>query len=779
MSMISAGREIETIVDLAVDLAISFDHKYVTLEHLALAMVTHPPFHQLISDYGTATSDLIDDFESYLSSQTEISADTMAGETTIPSRTQALERVCHRALTHVLFAGRNSIQIIDLFSSLLSEPNSYASYFFAKYGLDRGGFIDYYNKNYQGDAPETPEDNEYDAMETKKPAEKNEAYVKKANQILAQFCTNLNAAAEEGKIDPIIGRTSELEEITHVLAKRNKSNILIVRDAGVGKTAIAEGLALNIVEGKVPKYLNDFTVYNLDIGSLLAGSKYRGDFEEKLTAVIKSLEYLGKAILFVDEAHQMKGAGAGTQGSVDFANMIKPALSKGSIKVIASTTWEEYNQTFEKDRALMRRFVRLTVDEPTPEHAKEILRGLKDKFEEFHGGTITRDAIDAAVDLSVRYQPDRKLPDKAIDLIDTACAKQRIKDKKFSITRKNIVDMISKFTKIPAEMIGNEKSSEQLEGIEPAIKSALFGQDEVVDQVLERVFVSRAGLKAADKPMGSFVFLGPSGTGKTELAKLLAKNLSMKLIRFDMSEFQEKHTVAKLIGSPPGYVGYEDGGAGAGLLITELEKNPNSILLLDEVEKAHPEVLNIFLSLLDEGFASSSNGKKADARNSLIIMTSNLGAAANDQNRIGFGSMQKTGEDDKAVKDFFKPEFRNRVDAFCKFNRLDDLSIKRIVQKFINELNDLMLDKKLRVTLTESAVNRIVEVGFDAKMGARPMSRTINNLIKVPLSKKILFEAIEPESTIIVDFDGTAMTFRVCSMSDVSPLVGEHGYIVA
>lgn len=767
MSMITPSQEIEEILEASATLAMTYSHEYVTLEHLAYAIVNYQPFFDLIKEYGVEPSDLLEDLEGYLEQQTSIEGDL---QDTTPKRTTALERAVNRALTHVLFTGRDSMQIIDLFLSIQLEQQSHASYFLLKYGLNKIAFVEFYNNNYKG----------AESIPTGNTANANAATIKKAAAILAEYCTDLNDAASSGKIDPVIGRDSEIEEITHVLAKRNKSNILLVGDPGVGKTAIAEGIALNIVDGNVPKYLKDFKVYNLDIGSLLAGSKYRGEFEEKLTMVIRALEIQGNTILFIDEAHQMKGAGAGSSSSVDFANMIKPALSKGNIKVIASTTWEEYNQSFEKDRALMRRFVRLTVDEPTPQHAKEILRGLQHKFEEFHNGTITNEAIDAAVDLSVRYQADKKLPDKAIDLIDTACAKKRIKDKKFKIGRKEIVDVISKFTKIPAGLIGAEEKVNTLSTLETSIKSMLFGQDNVVDTVLERVYISRSGLKDPTKPMGSFLFLGPSGTGKTELAKLLSKNLSMKLIRFDMSEFSEKHTVAKLIGAPPGYVGYEDGGAGGGMLIGELEKNPNAILLLDEVEKAHPEVLNVFLSLLDDGFVSSSNGKKADGRNTIVIMTSNLGAADNERNKIGFGGsdMKRTGEDDKAVKDFFKPEFRNRLDGVCKFASLDKLSIRKIVAKFINDVNDLLAEKKVKLNLTEAAVDYIIEVGFDSKMGARPMSRKINELIKVPLSKKILFEEIPQQSVLTVDIVDGKATFTP-SASHQLPKVDKDGIIIA
>jgi len=755
--MIYPNPEIEVIINLATEKARYHNHEYVTLEHLFYGMINYEPFNKLIDAYGVDVDGLNKDIDDYLSTQTYLVSNEADCS---PKKTHTLERVLNRALTQVLFSSRQQLQIIDLFISITQEHNSYASYFILKYGLDsRDDFIKFYNTNYH-----TPRNRKH-------------ANAIRAIEILKEHCEDLNAQAVEGKIDPVIGREYELDEMCQVLAKRNKSNILMVGDPGVGKTAIAEGLALKIINKQVPAYLLDYTVYNLDIGSMLAGSKYRGEFEEKLKDTIKALIAKGKCILFIDEAHQMQGAGSGSSGSsVDFANMIKPALGKGQLKVIASTTWEEYSKSFEKDRALMRRFYRLTIDEPTPSVAKDILKGLRGHFETFHGGIIDDTAIEAAVDLSVRYQTDKRLPDKAIDLIDTACARLKIKETDWTCFRGHIIDTIARFTKIPAEQIGAE-SVKNLEHLEENVKARLYGQDTVVDTLLEKIYVSRAGLKSINKPVGSFLFLGPTGTGKTELAKLLAENLGMKLIRYDMSEYQEKHTVAKLIGAPPGYVGYDDGNIGGGLLISDLEKSPNSIVLFDEIEKAHPDVSNILLSLMDEGVVTSSNGKKADARNCIVIMTSNLGAADNERKSIGFGDVDRTDEDDKAVKDFFKPEFRNRLDAVCKFNKLDQLSMKKIVAKFVNEINELLSDKAVRIRLTESAAEYLAEIGYDPKMGARPLARKINDLIKVPLSRKILFENIPRSSTMIVDCVNKEFTFTV-QLINVQPKVGNNGYIV-
>ena len=757
--MLETNPEIQSIIESATLKAAEKNHEYVTLEHLVLAMLTHAPFNSIVTKFGCDTDRLISEVEGYLDQQTYL---VSKGYDIVPKKTHSLERVFNRAFTQVLFSGRKNMQTIDLYLSIMSEEKSHARHYLVKFGLDRKTLVEFWNKTHV--EPKT-----------------NKRIRDMSDEILAEYCENLNKIALAGTVDPVIGRELELEEITHVLAKRNKSNILMVGDPGVGKTAIAEGLALKIVGGQVPEYLKDHTVYSLDIGSLLAGSKYRGEFEEKLKDVLKALNQKGKTILFIDEAHTMHGAGTGSNSGPDFANMIKPALTKGKIKVIASTTWEEYTQSFEKDRALMRRFYRLTIEEPTPAVAKEILQGLKEHFEEFHGGFISDEAINAAVDLSVRYQTDKKLPDKAIDLIDTACAKLKITTEDFVVRKSHIIDAISKFTKIPVEQL-DDQAVKNLSNLDSIIKGKLYGQNTAVDEVLDKIYVSRAGLKALNKPVGSFLFLGPTGTGKTELAKLLAENLGMKLLRYDMSEYQERHSIAKLIGAPPGYVGYDDGNLGGGLLISEIEKNPNCIILFDEIEKAHPDVSNILLSLMDEGIVTSSNGKKADCRNSVVILTSNLGSADNERNSIGFGrSLERSGEDDKAVKDFFKPEFRNRLDAVIKFNKLDQISIRKIVEKFIVEMNDLLSDKQIKILLSPSATDYIISQGYDNKMGARPLARKINELIKVPLSKRILFEnikacTIKVDYTDKIEFDIKDSEFVLYNSSP--NMIDENGYIV-
>ena len=751
--MLQTNPEIDHVVVEATKIAVQFNHEYVTLEHLLLSVLRYDPVKTLLSATSIDVTGLDADIDAYLLAQTHLVVENIE-----PRKTHALERVFNRALTQVLFSGRTQMQLMDLLLSIHSETKSYAQYFIMKYGLSRDKMIELY-------------------AQVQVDESKNKVVnAEKAEKILNFYCDNINKKAAEGKVDPVIGRAFETNEIIEIMARKNKNNVLLIGDPGVGKTAIAEGLALLIEAGGVPDFLQGYTIYNLDISTLLAGSKYRGDFEEKVQEVIKALTVKGKAILFIDEAHQMRGAGAGTQGSVDFSNMIKPVLGKGKIKVIASTTWEEYTQSFEKDRALMRRFQRVTVDEPTVEVAKEILTGLKSTFEKFHGGTITKQSIEAAVDLSVRYQTDKKLPDKAIDLIDSTGARLKLSTAIWTVTRADIVDSISKVTQIPVEQIGSTKA---VQNFESTIKEKLYGQDKAIDAVLEKIYVSRAGLKAINKPIGSFLFLGPTGTGKTEFAKLLAENLGMKLVRFDMSEYQERHTVAKLVGAPPGYVGYDDSNLGGGLLISEIEKSPNCVILMDEIEKAHPDVSNVLLQMMDEGMITSSNGKKANCRNTIIILTSNLGAADNENNTIGFGdSLQKTDEDDKAVKKHFAPEFRNRLDGTIKFNKLDELSMRKIVAKYVVEVNDLLLDKQLRIRLAETAVDELMSTGFNSKMGARPLQRLINEKIKVPLSKKILFETVLPGSQITVNFLEGEYAFNIVTPNDTTHKVDDDGFII-
>ena len=518
--------------------------------------------------------------------------------------------------------------------------------------------------------------------------------------------------------------------------------MLIVGDPGVGKTAVVEGLARRIAKNKddIPEYLKDHIVFSLDVNSLIAGSKFRGDFEERLKLIVNALDQKGKTILFIDEAHMMVGAGATGQGnSMDMANMIKPALLKGSIKVVASTTWEEYRKYFEKDRALMRRFQRLQVGEPSKETSIKILKGVKQYYESFHKCTITDEACEDAVDYSSKFIADKKLPDKAIDIIDVACARLRLNGTKDGvIDHDEIIHELSVMTGISIEQL-SQKQASNLKTLEEKMKLQVFGQDKAINTITDKILIARAGLKNLNKPVGSFLFLGPTGCGKTETAKQLAKTLGVELVRFDMSEYQEKHSIAKLIGSPPGYVGYEDSNMGGGMFINEVEKNPHAVVLFDEVEKAHRDVSNMLLQVMDYGTVTGSNGKKADCRNITLIMTSNLGAEEMERNNIGFGKSERAGEDDNALKKFFPPEFRNRLDAVIKFNKLAEKTMKSIVKKFLLELNTMTIEKDVEVNATDPAMDYLVKKGFDAKLGARPLQRIIDDEIKNPLSKMILF----------------------------------------
>lgn len=722
--MIEPSDKLHTIFDNAVKLAKKYSHEYITLEHLVAAILNDTESYDFIKQAGADSNFIKANINHYVESNlNDIKIET---DNLKPKKTNSVERALNRCFTQVLFSGRQRIEIPDLIISILSEKNSFGFYFMTKGGLTKEKFVNFYQSNI--------------VVEDQSEALPKES-ASQLDKIINTYCTNLSLLAKQRKIDPVIGRDEEIEKIQLVLARRSKSNVLMVGDPGVGKTAIAEGIARKIVEKKVPKFIQDHEVYTLDISSLLAGSKYRGDFEERVKAVMGALEKKGKIILFIDEAHMMQGAGAANQSSNDMSNMLKPILTKGVIKVIASTTWDEYRKHFEKDRALMRRFQRVTIDEPTSEVTVKILKGIKKYYEQYHNVKITDGAIDQAVKLSVKYMADKKLPDKAIDILDCAAARYKLKDDPAEEGVAQIVDVeqvvyeLSKMINMPLEAVA-QKESKNLANLEAGVKSAVYGQDQAVDTLLDKIFVAQAGMKHPDKPIGSFLFLGPTGTGKTETARALADKMGMQLVRFDMSEYQEKHSVARLIGAPPGYVGYEDN---AGQLITKLQEHPNCILLLDEIEKSHPDVSNILLQFMDNGFVTGSNGKQADGRNCILIMTSNLGARDNENNTIGFGELEKDGEDDKAIKKFFPPEFRNRLDGVIKFAKLGKVVVNQIVGKFIKELNNQLHDKNIEIILDTAATEWLAEKGYDSKMGARPLSRMIDNEIKSPLSREVLF----------------------------------------
>jgi ATP-dependent Clp protease ATP-binding subunit ClpA len=747
--MIEPSQSLQSIFENAVNLAKQHKHEYVTIEHIVFSILSDEESFKMLEGYGADANFVKVNLDSYI--KNNLSEIVTSSNDVRPRKTNSVERVLNRCFSQVLFSGRQKIEVVDAIISVLSEKNSFSYYYLTKGGLTKEKFVKYVNENIIQDdeEPDHPVAN-----------------TNQIDKVINTYCTNLSLAAKQKKIDPVIGRDEEIENIQLVLARRNKCNVLMVGEPGVGKTAIAEGIARKIHEKKVPKFIEDHTVYTLDISALLAGSKYRGDFEERVKAVFKALEKKGKIILFIDEAHMMSGAGSSSQSSNDLSNILKPVLTKGTIKLLASTTWEEYRKYFEKDRALMRRFQRITVDEPTPELSVKIIKGIKKYYEKHHNVRITEGAIEQAVKLSVKYMADKKLPDKAIDILDCACARYKLKDDAASDGVEQLVDVeqvvyeVSKMINMPLETVA-QKESKNLSGLETAMKAAVYGQDSALDNLLDKIFVSQAGMKHPNKPIGSFLFSGPTGTGKTETARALSDKLGIPLIRFDMSEYQEKHSVSRLIGAPPGYVGYEDN---AGQLITKLQENPNCVLLLDEIEKSHQDVSNILLQFMDNGFVTGSNGKQADGRNCILIMTSNLGARDNESNTIGFGSLGKEGEDDKAVKKFFPPEFRNRLDAIVKFTGLTKDVVGEIVKKFIKELNDQLKDKNIEVVADKQAITWLADNGYDRKMGARPLARLIDNKIKSPLSRRVLFGDLSTGGRVTVGVENNELTFTVTEL---------------
>jgi len=734
--MVEPNEELQLVFDKAIKDAKKLHHEYVTLEHLLFSMLCSENFNNLLKGYGCLVEELKKQLETYL--KTGLPEIVMPkGARYKPKKTQTVERVLNRAFTQVLFAGRAHITLSDVLLSILSEKKSHAAFYLDTSGVDKDKFAEYIT------AELGQEDGESATA---------------GQRALNAFTTNLNEEVRRNKVDPVIGRIDELESIALSLGRRTKNNVLLVGDPGVGKTAIAEGLAWNIVNGAVPEFLKEYSVYMLDIGSMLAGSKYRGDFEERFKLVLAGLRRKGKTIMFIDEAHMISGAGSGGGGGAnDLANMLKPALSKGNIKVVASTTWEEYRKYFESDRALMRRFQRVTVDEPSTSVTKDILEGIKKYYEDYHATKITESAIDEAIKLSVKYQPDKKLPDKAIDLIDLACSRFNLSAPKEKIVNASEIQFeLSKIIKVPAEQVA-EQETENLVSLEKNIKQEVYGQDEAITTIVDKILIAQAGLKADDKPIGSFVFMGPTGTGKTETAKQIAKHLGVTLVRFDMSEYQEKHSIAKLIGSPPGYVGHEERG---GLLIEKLQENPNCVLLLDEIEKAHPDVSQLLLQVMDNGKITGSNGKEADARNCILILTTNLGSKAAQKNNIGFGHDLERSYEDADLKKFFAPEFRNRLDATITFSTLTKEVMMKIVGKFLVLLKDMVKNKDISITIADEALDYLVDKGFDPKMGARPLQRVIDQDIKRPLSKELLFGNLKNGGSVHITAKDNELVFE-------------------
>jgi ATP-dependent Clp protease ATP-binding subunit ClpA len=740
--MVEPSDNLQAVFERAIDTAKKLHHEYLTIEHLLFAMLAEESFSNVVQGYGANLDAFKKNLNDYL--QNKCAEITIQDVVVKPKKTQSVERVLNRAFTQVLFNGRQRIEPTDVFLAMMGEKRSWAFFYIMQAEIDKDKFADFINNTIEDDG-EGPSDPQGD-------------------KALKAFTTNLNDEVTKKKVDPVIGRIDELENIALALGRRQKNNVILVGDPGVGKTAIAEGLAYNIVNGAVPDFLKEYKVYSLDISAMLAGSKYRGDFEERFKHVIKALQKKGKTVLFIDEAHMISGAGSASNSANDLANMMKPALSKGNIKVVASTTWEEYRKHFEKDRALMRRFQRITVDEPTIEVTKQILKGIKKYYEGFHNVKIRDDAIDSAIKLSVKYQTDKKLPDKAIDLIDVACSRFNLKlaDDRV-IGEREIQYELAKMIQMPEEKI-METESNNLATLQDNLQEEVYGQDLALSEVVDKIVVAQAGLKSENKPIGSFVFMGPTGCGKTETAKALSKHLGVKLLRFDMSEYQEKHSISKLIGSPPGYVGFEEN---AGLLITQIQENPNAVLLFDEVEKSHPDVTTVLLQIMDNGFITGSNGKRADCRNLILILTTNAGAQDAEKNAIGFGGQEKEYSD-KDLKKFFTPEFRNRLDGIITFNKLAKETMVKIVNKFIDELRAQVKDKNIKVKITKDAVNWLISKGFDSKMGARPLQRTIDKEIKRDLARMMLFGDLKNGGTFnITTQDGNIVLMAIPRESKV------------
>jgi ATP-dependent Clp protease ATP-binding subunit ClpA len=725
----------------AFKIAADFNHEYVTLEHLLFSLLNEDSITQILDEIGTNIPELMSDLQAYFNTDLGMKSSGRRP----PRRTSSLQRVADRAVSQVMFSGRRVMEPSDLLVSLMQEPDCHAEFFLRKNGADLvklKRFLSHGEVDHDGIASETIDS----PVHQQTPAESGEP-TKRADKLLRKYCVLLNERASEGRIDPLIGREQDVERLVLVLARRHKNNPIIVGEPGVGKSQLIHGLALKIVNGEVPEVLKPVQVWSLDIGALMAGTKFRGDMEERIKNVLRSIELVERnsdtrIILFIDEIHMIMGAGGGSQGSMDVSNLLKPALSNGDLRCIGSTTFDEYRKHFEKDRALLRRFQKLDISEPSIADAKKILRGVAPAYAQFHGVQYDGDALDAAVELSARHITDRVLPDKAIDVIDVAGARQRLikntPDFKEHITVTMIETEVASLAKIPARNIKDDEAT-KLAALDSDLQAVVFDQNEAIEQLTNAIYMSRAGLREPNKPVGNYLFVGPSGVGKTAVCKQLAQTLGVPLVRFDMSEYMEKHTVSRLIGAPPGYVGFADGQSGSGLLTNAVETSPHCVLLLDEIEKAHQDVLNILLQVMDDGRLTSGTGKTVNFTNVVLIMTSNAGAALMEQEPIGFQRTERDGEDEKVIKDLFAPEFRNRLDAVVRFNKLAPATMIKVVDKFLDELNTLASDKNVIIRASPEAKDWLAKKGYSPKFGARPLARVIDEYVKKPLSREMLF----------------------------------------
>jgi ATP-dependent Clp protease ATP-binding subunit ClpA len=740
------AQELEVSLHMAFVEARQQRHEFITVEHLLLALLDNPSAAEVLRACAANIEDLRKSLVGFIKENTP----TVGGDEEVDTQpTLGFQRVIQRAIMHVQSTGSGKKEVTgaNVLVAIFGEKDSHAVYYLHQQGVTRLDVVNFIAHGIKkSDPPEPAKSNEQSGNE----GEKEEQGDSKGSP-LDQFTQNLNQLAREGKIDPLIGRENEVERVIQVLCRRRKNNPLLVGEAGVGKTAIAEGLAWRITQSDVPEVLADATVYALDMGALLAGTKYRGDFEQRLKGVLKALKEQPNSILFIDEIHTLIGAGAASGGTLDASNLLKPALSSGQIKCIGATTFTEYRGIFEKDAALSRRFQKVDVVEPTVEQTIEILKGLKSRFEDHHQVKYALTALQAAAELSAKYINDRHLPDKAIDVIDEAGAAQRILPKakqKKTITRVEVEDIVSKIARIPPASVSSDDRG-KLKTLDRDLKSVVFGQEAAIDALAAAIKMARSGLGKPEKPIGSFLFSGPTGVGKTEVAKQLAFIMGIELIRFDMSEYMERHAVSRLIGAPPGYVGFDQGG----LLTEAISKKPHAVLLLDEIEKAHPDVFNVLLQVMDHGTLTDNNGRKADFRNVVIIMTTNAGAETINKATIGFTTRREQGDEMADIKRLFTPEFRNRLDAIINFRALDEEIILRVVDKFLLELESQLAEKKVEVTFTDKLRAHLAKKGFDPLMGARPMQRLIQDTIRRALADELLFGRLVDGGRLTVDID--------------------------
>jgi len=761
--MPSLSRSLEQALHRAIKLASDRHHEYATPEHLLLALMDDTDAAQVMKACNVDTDALRKTVQKYVDEElmTLVIED---GEDAKP--TTGFQRVVQRAVLHVQNSGREEVTGANVIVALFTERESHAVYFLQEQNMTRLDAVSYMS---HGIAKRPGMSQQKAARGTEDEGEDGEPKNKQGTEALEAYCVNLNEKAKQGRVDPLIGRLAEVDRTIQILCRRQKNNPLFVGDPGVGKTAIAEGLARKIIKNEVPEVLRGNTIYALDMGALIAGTRYRGDFEERLKSVVKELEGLKGAILFIDEIHTVIGAGATSGGAMDASNLLKPALQAGTLRCIGSTTYKEYRQYFEKDRALVRRFQKIDVVEPTIPDTIKIMMGIKPYYEEFHKVRYTIDAIKAAVDLSAKYINDRKLPDKAIDVIDEVGASQMLlpeSRRKKVIGVKEVEDVIATMARIPPKTVSKD-DTEALRTLEEDLKAAVFGQEKALHALASAIKLARAGLRSPEKPIGSYLFSGPTGVGKTEAAKQLAKTLGVELLRFDMSEYMERHTVSRLIGAPPGYVGFDQGG----LLTDGVDQHPHCVLLLDEVEKAHPDLFNILLQVMDHGKLTDHNGKKIDFRNVVLIMTTNAGASDAAKDAIGFGRGKREGEDEEAIKKLFTPEFRNRLDATITFSALGRDTIDRVVEKFVLELEAQLTDRDVTFDLTPEATRWLGEKGYDDAFGARPLARVIQENLKKPLADEILFGKLKDGGTVrvLLDREKDKLAFEFIANSDRKP----------